>query len=119
MNAAAQRMFAEVLGRQLGMDAGQLATVFDGDPIAAVLALSMMGQSRSEKHAGEAAERLARVATIVGACPLCLGEDPACPECLGEGEPGFRALDRDALLAWIATPLRRAGLYATAIRRER
>jgi hypothetical protein len=118
MNAAAQRMVAEVLGRQLGMDAGELATALDADPIAAVFALSMMGQRQPQKHESDAAERLVRVATIVGACPLCLGENPLCTECLGEGRPGYRAPDREALLAWIALPLRRAGLCVTPLRRE-
>ena len=119
MNAAAQQMIAELLGRQLGMDAGELSTALSADPIAAFFALSMTGQGKPEKPETDPAERLARVATIVGACPLCLGEDPLCVVCQGEGRPGFRIPDREALLAWIALPLRRAGLCVTALRRER
>jgi hypothetical protein len=119
MNAAAQRMVAEFLGRQLGMDAGELATALEADPIAAVFALSMMRQPQLQKQENDAAGRLVSVATIVGACPLCLGEDPLCTECLGEGRPGYRVPDREALLAWIAPPLRRAGLCVTTLRRER
>src|SRR5215208_4068894 len=119
MNAAAQQMVAELLSRQLGMDAGELATALRADPITAVFALSMMGQCKPQKPEADPAERLARVAIIVGGCPLCLGEDPLCIECQGEGGPGFRIPDREALLAWTALPLRRAGLCVTPLRRER
>lgn len=119
MNPAAQRMVAEVLGRQLGIDAGELTTALGADPIAAAFALSMMGQCRPPKQEADATERLFRVAAVVGACPSCLGEDPLCVECQGDGRPGSRMPDREALLAWIALPLRRAGLCVTALRRER
>jgi len=119
MNPAAQRIVAELLGRQLGMDAGELATALETDPITAVFTLSMMGQSNSKAAEADAVERLVRIATIVGACPICLGDDPLCTECRGAGTPGHRAPDLEALLAWIDRPLRRVGLCVTALRRER
>jgi hypothetical protein len=118
MNAASQRMVAELLARQLGVDAGELGTALGADPVSAYFALSMMGQA-SRTSDGDPAARLRRVAAIVGACRLCLGEDPACAECLGDGRPGWHPPNRAALLRWIDPPLRRAGLCVTTLRRDR
>ena len=109
MNAAAQRVVAELLARRLGVDSGELGTALGADPVSALFALSMMGQP-SRTSDGEPAAQLRRVAAIVGACRLCLGENPACAKCLGDGRPGWRPPDRAALLRWIGPPLRRAGL---------
>jgi len=119
MKPAAQRIVAELLGRQLGVDAGELATAMEGDPVTAILTLSMMGQAGAKGSDADATERVMRVAAIVGACTVCLGDDPLCTECRGEGRPGFRTPDPEALLEWIDLPLRRVGLCVTALRRER
>ena len=50
MKPAAQRMVAELLGRQLGVDAGELAGAFDGDPMTAILTLSMMSRSAGKRN---------------------------------------------------------------------
>ncbi|MBJ3763673.1 hypothetical protein ILP92_13025 [Maribius pontilimi] len=39
---------------------------------------------------------LAHVAQGLGACPRCLGGDPACPDCDGDGLPGSRPPHREA-----------------------
>lgn len=123
MKPEAQRMMAELLGRQLGMDAGQLATAMEGDPLTAILTLSMMSQSNAQASSrapeADAAERLARIAAMVGACSLCLGEDALCTRCRGAGKPGRRPPDIEALLEWIELPLRRAGLCVTERRPAR
>src|SRR5688572_3382310 len=119
MKPAAQRMVAELLGRQLGVDAGELAGAFDGDPMTAIFTLSMMSQSAGKGTDADATERVMRVAAIVGACTICLGDDPLCPECRGHGKPGSREPDSEALVEWIDLPLRRIGLCVTTFRRER
>ena len=118
MNAAAQRVVAELLARRLGVDSGELGTALGADPASALLALSMMSQPPQTSDSDPAA-LLRRVAAIVGACRLCLGEDPACAECLGDGRPGWRPLDRATLLHWIGPALRRAGSCVTPPRRDR
>ena len=90
MKPAAQRMLAELLGRQLGVDAGELAGAFEGDPMTAILTLSMMSQSAGKESDADATERVMRIAAIVGACTVCLGDDPLCTECRGHGKPGSR-----------------------------
>ena len=117
MTAAAQRMVTELLARQLGIDAGELDQSVGGDPMAAFVAMSIMGQTRAAATTGDSAEeRLARVAVMVGACALCLGEDPACLECSGRGRPGSRAPDREALVRWIRPSLRRIDLCLSVLR---
>lgn len=119
MKPEAQRIVAELLGRQLGMDASELATALEGDPVTAIFTLSMLGQANVKESDADATERVMRVATIVGACTVCLGDDPLCTECRGAGKPGYRVPDPEALLEWIDLPLRRVGLCVTALRRER
>lgn len=119
MKPAAQRMVAQLLGRQLGVDAGELAGALDDDPMTAIVTLSMMSQSAGKGTDADATERVMRVAAIVGACTVCLGDDPQCPECRGHGRPGSREPDPEALVEWIDLPLRRVGLCVAALRRER
>jgi hypothetical protein len=117
MTAAAQRMVTELLARQLGVDVGELGPGVGDDPMAAFVALSIIGQPRATATNGDSAEeRLARVAVMVGACALCLGEDPACLECNGRGRPGSRAPDREALVRWIRPSLRRVDLCLNVLR---
>ncbi|SEO53005.1 hypothetical protein SAMN02990966_02199 [Rhodospirillales bacterium URHD0017] len=117
MIPAAQRMVTELLARQLGIDVGELDTAVGDDPMAAFVALSIAGQPRAAAPGGDSAgERLARVAVMVGACSLCLGEEPACLECGGVGRPGSRAPDREALLRWIRPSLRRVDLCLSVLR---
>jgi hypothetical protein len=118
MNEGAQKLVAELQARRLGVDCSELAPALS-DPLAAVVALSMMGQAPPEEPVVGAAERLARVAVMVGGCPLCLGEDAACAECWGEGQPGSRPPHRAALLRWVGTPLRRLRLGVTPLDQPR
>ena len=113
----AQRMVSELLARQLGVDVGDLDPTVGDDPMAAFVALSIIGQPRAAAANGDSAEeRLARVAVMVGACSLCLGEDPVCLECNGSGRPGSLAPDRDALVRWIRPSLRRIDLCLNVLR---
>lgn len=117
MTPEAQRMVTELLARQLGVDVGELDTAAGADPMAAFMALSMLGQPQAAaRPSASAEERLARIAVMVGACSLCLGEDPVCVECEGNGRPGFRAPDREALVKWIRPSLRRIDLCLNALR---
>jgi hypothetical protein len=119
MTEEVERMVAEVLAQQLGLKDGEVPNALGGDPLMAAVALSLMKRSRSERRDDEAA-RLRRVASIIGACPRCLGDDAACAECAGQGKPGYRAPpDREALLEWIERPLRRLGLCVSARNRQR
>lgn len=118
MTEDTERMVAEVLAQRLGLQGGEMPNVLGGDPLMAAVALSLMNRSRSERRDEETA-RIRRVAAIVGACPRCLGDDAACAECAGKGKPGYRAPNREALLEWIARPLRRLGLCLSVRNRQR
>jgi hypothetical protein len=54
-------------------------------------------------------ERLQQInddlATALGACPLCWGEEPACPDCEGQGEPGSQRPDRALFFRLVAPAL--------------
>jgi hypothetical protein len=118
MSEDADRMVAEVLAQRLGLQGGEMPDALGGGSLMAAVALSLMNRSRSERRDEETA-RIRRVAAIVGACPRCLGDDAACAECAGKGKPGYRAPNRQALLDWIARPLRRLGLCVSARDRQR
>ena len=113
MTDNAERMFAEVLAQRLGLQDGEPTQVPAGNPIKAMLALSLMNHLRGRTDGTEALT-IRRVAAMVGACPRCLGDDASCEKCAGRGQPGYRVPDRAALLQWIARPLRRLGLRVTA-----
>jgi hypothetical protein len=109
MTTDAARTIAGALAERLGVEPEQLEATFADNPLAAALALGAMQQEQREEDADPAA--LVRfVASMVGACPLCLGENPACAECGGRGSPGSSAPNEIALVAWISRPLRRLGL---------
>lgn len=67
----------------------------------------------------DALRRLENLAAALGACPLCLGEDPLCPTCHGAGEPGARAPDPVAFRRYVVPALDRARalMRRTAARR--
>jgi hypothetical protein len=58
----------------------------DTDPRGALSAFVQ----RSSDELGRAA-LVARIAAILGACPLCCGEDATCLSCRGSGKPGSTA----------------------------
>jgi hypothetical protein len=118
MTEEAERMVAEVLAQSLGRQGGEVPSALGGNPLMAAVAFSLMNRSRSAQRDDEAA-RIRRIAAIIGACPRCLGDDAACAECAGKGKPGYRAPNREALLEWIARPLRRLGLCVSARNRQR
>jgi hypothetical protein len=109
MNTTVHRIIAEALANQFGMDAREVESAFGTDPVA-LIALSMMRQTQAHGGPGTAARRLASVATLVGACPVCLGEDAECVECDGKGTPGDRIPNTEALVRWLRRPLSRIGL---------
>jgi hypothetical protein len=115
MTAPAARRVAEVLAQRLGLEVGEVESTIAADPFTAAFALSLMGQSAPEERGGAAAT-VRFVASLVGACPICLGEDDECPECGGRGKPGCRQPDGEALMVWIARPLRRLGLCVGSLR---
>jgi hypothetical protein len=116
MTEEIQRMVAEMLAQRLGLQGGEIPITPGGDPIMAAVALSLMKRTRSRRD--EEVVTIRRVATIVGACPRCLGDDASCAECAGKGQPGYGPPDQTALLQWIAPPLRRLGLRVSARRRQ-
>jgi hypothetical protein len=113
MSEDVERMFAEVLAQRLGLQGDDASQAPAGGPIKAALALSLMQHLQSQSQ-GAGPILIRRVAAIVGACPRCLGDDMACAHCEGQGQPGYRAPHREALLEWIAAPLHRLGLHVTA-----
>jgi hypothetical protein len=119
MNAEATKLVAEALAQRVGIGAADVEVALRGDPMGAVLALSLLGGLGAKPPAVDPADTIRFVAAIVGACARCLGEDDGCGACAGAGKPGMRAPQRDAFLAWIALPLRRLGLCVSAMRRER
>ena len=115
MNAEVARTIVDALAKRLGVEPDQIEGTLTDNPIAAVLALSLLDPARQETNDSAATVRFA--ATLVGACPICLGEDMVCRECGGKGAPGSREPDT-AMVAWIAPALRRLGLCVGRPRRE-
>jgi hypothetical protein len=113
MSEDVERMFAEVLAQRLGLQGEEASPSAAANPLKAALALSLMQRLQS-RPAETGSVLVRRVAAIVGACARCLGEDAACAHCEGQGQPGYRAPHRDALLEWIAGPLHRLGLHVSA-----
>jgi hypothetical protein len=115
MTGPAARKVAEVIAQRLGVEVAEVESTMSADPLTAVLTLSLMGQSAPDERS-RAAATVRFVAALVGACPICLGEDDDCPECGGRGKPGCRQPDGEALIVWIARPLRRLGLCVGSLR---
>lgn len=109
MTAPAARKVAELLAQRLGLEVSDVEATIASDPFTAVIALTFMGQPASDEQS-RAAATVRFVAALVGACPVCLGEDDGCVECSGRGKPGARQPNGEALIPWIARPLRRLGL---------
>jgi hypothetical protein len=97
--------------------AGALAERLGVEPEHIELALSMT-QPPAQEESADSAAIVRFVASLIGACPVCLGENPGCLECSGKGTPGSRAPNETALVAWISRPLRRLGLCVGRPRRE-
>jgi hypothetical protein len=118
MNEGTQKLVAELLARRLGVSGSELEPAL-ADPLAAVVALSIMGQAEPATDPrvdpADPARCLERIAAMVGACPLCVGENQACIECWGEGGPGSSTPQRAALLRWIGPALRRLRLGVTRL----
>jgi hypothetical protein len=108
MTAETTRTIAGILAQRLGVEANLIEGTVADQPLAAAMALSLLSQPRPSTC--DPAETVRFVATLVGACPICLGEDRACHDCGGKGTPGSRQPDAAALVGWIGPPLRRLGL---------
>jgi hypothetical protein len=116
MTAATARTIAGALAERLGVEPEQMEATLTQDPLTAVLALSMIQPAPKEEGADSAA--IVRfVASLTGACPICLGENPGCFDCGGHGTPGSREPNETALVAWVSRPLRRLGLCVGRPRR--
>jgi hypothetical protein len=116
MTAATTRTIAGALAERLGVEPEQMEATLTQDPLTAVLALSLMQPGAKEESADSAA--IVRfIASLMGACPICLGENSDCFDCGGSGAPGSRAPNETALVAWISRPLRRLGLCVGRPRR--
>lgn len=55
-------------------------------------------------------ERNDILASALGACPVCWGQDSNCEVCRGKGVPGAYALDRDAFVEFVLPSIRKLGL---------
>jgi hypothetical protein len=99
---------AGIVAQRLGVEPQMIEAALAEKPLAAAVALSLLHRPRQETC--DPAETMRFVATVVGACPMCLGEDLLCYECGGKGSPGSRDLDAASLVAWITPALRRLGL---------
>jgi hypothetical protein len=60
----------------------------------------------------ELREQYLRVATALGACARCWGEDPLCRDCGGAGTSGFFAPDHELFLCYVVPAVRRAQAQA-------
>jgi hypothetical protein len=116
MTTETARTIAGLLAQQLGVKPDELEGSLTDNPLAAVVALSFLSPAHHGTCDPAATVRFA--ATLVGACPICLGEDIACYECSGKGGPGSRDPDAAALVAWITPALGRVGLCIGRPRRE-
>jgi hypothetical protein len=67
------------------------------------------------QHLADADAMIGRLATALGACPVCWGSSERCPRCHGNGRPGSRQPDREELIAWVTPALRRLGLRVVAM----
>src|SRR5256885_1406002 len=118
MTAETMQSVAAALAAQLGVEPEQLEATLGQDPLTAALAMSMMQPAVQEpEDQADAAAIVRFVASLVGACKLCLGENAGCSECGGNGVPGSGAPNETALVAWISRPLRRLGLCVGRPRR--
>jgi hypothetical protein len=116
MTAETARTIAGALAERLGVEPEHIEATLTQDPLAAALALSMIPPAAKEESADTAA--IVRfVASLIGACSICLGENPGCLDCGGNGTPGSRTPNETALVAWISRPLRRLGLCVGRPRR--
>lgn len=109
MTTETARLVAGVLARRLGIEPGELQSSITENPLGAVVALSMMEPARQAERIS-AADVVAFIARMVGACDACLGEDAECAACHGLGKPGTCAADTESLVRWISVPLHQAGL---------
>jgi hypothetical protein len=116
MTAETAQTITSVLAQRLGVEPHQIEGTLTDNPLAAVVALSLLETAPQETCDPAATMRF--VAKLAGACPICLGEDTVCRECGGTGGPGSRDPDAAALVAWIAPALRRMGLCIGRPRRE-
>ena len=55
----------------------------------------------------ELQERNDVLSAALGACPICLGENPTCPACQGKGLPGFKDPDPELFNTLVAPAVRR------------
>lgn len=116
MTAETTRTIAGAIAERFGVEPEQMEATLADNPLAAALALSMM-QPPAPDESADALATVRFVASLVGACPLCLGEHAGCQDCGGHGAPGSRAPNEAALVAWISRPLRRLGLCVGRPRR--
>jgi hypothetical protein len=116
MNAETTRTIASILAQRLGVEPDVIEGTLAEKPLAAAVALSLLQQPHQETR--DPAETVRFVAKLVGACPMCLGEDPMCRECGGKGGPGARDPDTAGLVAWLTPALRQLGLCIGRPRRE-
>jgi len=116
MTTETAQLVAGVLARRLGIQAEELQATLTDNPLGAAVALSMLDPARQAPQS-DPASIIRLVASMVGACPACLGEEEICGECHGVGKPGTRAADAEALIRWIALPLHQAGLCVGRPRR--
>jgi hypothetical protein len=103
MTAETTRMIAGMLAPRLGVEPAQLEEILS---------------SARQEEAVDPAAAVRFVATLVGACPSCLGEHDTCRECGGKGGPGSHRPEAAALVAWISPALHRLGLCIGRPRRE-
>lgn len=108
MTTDAARLVAGLLARRLGLESDDVLATLGDNPLRAAMALSLI--ERSPAAGPEPADVLRVVASMVGGCPLCLGENAECDECRGAGRPGYRMPDGTALVRWVSPALRRMGL---------
>ncbi|MFZ0726844.1 MAG: hypothetical protein WAM61_13745 [Desulfobacterales bacterium] len=108
------RLVAEMMDKQKPEQAGR-------SPSEKKLAIKKQALSRIEKLIQQnrelreenhvVRERLELLASSLGACPDCWGEDQACSVCRGRGAPGGFLPDRDAFVGYVLPAVRKIHPY--------
>ena len=115
MSTETARTIAGILAQRLGVEPDEIEGTLTGKPLAAAMVLSLLSPAHPTTCDPAATVRF--IATLAGACPICLGEDMVCHECGGKGGPGSRDPGAAGFVAGGTPAVGRVGLCICRPRR--